>query len=110
MPSKLSLKPNPTLKDLQKYVAEATKERGFKDDVAMVPQRFMLLLEECGEFARAARKTVGMKFAQDTHTADMNEEAADILIVLLGICNMLDIDIEQALHAKEEKNKQRIWQ
>lgn len=108
--SNLSLKENPTLEDLQAYVAEAVKERGFSDKTADVPKRFMLLLEECGEFARAARKTAGMKFAADTRTADLADEAADVLIVLLGLCNMLGIDLEQAVRAKEEKNKQRTWQ
>lgn len=105
--SKLSLKPNPTLADLQAYVAEMVRERGF--DADNVPYRFMLLLEECGEFARAARKRAGGKFAADTHTAELSDEAADVLIILLGLCNMLGIDLEQAVRDKEEKNKQRVW-
>jgi NTP pyrophosphatase (non-canonical NTP hydrolase) len=107
MMNNLSLKDDPTLADLQTYVAEMVKARGFNDDV---PHRFMLLLEECGEFARAARKHVGGKFAADTQTAELDEEAADVLIILLGLCNLLDIDLEQAFRAKEEKNKQRTWQ
>lgn len=106
MASNLSLKSDPTLRDLQEYVAAAVRERGFKDDVG---QRFMLLLEECGEFARSARKQAGLKFADDTHKADAADEAADIFIILLGLCNLLGIDLEQAFRAKEEKNKQRHW-
>jgi NTP pyrophosphatase (non-canonical NTP hydrolase) len=106
MPSKLSLKTKPTLKDFQGYVAELIRERGFSDDV---PQRFMLLFEECGEFAKAARKAVGLKFAADTQTTELAEEAADVFIILLGLCNQLGIDLEQAFRAKEEKNKQREW-
>jgi NTP pyrophosphatase (non-canonical NTP hydrolase) len=105
--SNLSLKDNPTLGDLQRYVTEAVRERGFDSD--NVSLRFMLLLEECGEFARAARKHTGAKFAADTHTADLEDEAADVLIVLLGLCNMLGIDLEQAVRIKEEKNKKRTW-
>lgn len=106
--SDLSLKQQPTLQDLQTYVDAAVRERGFdKDDVA---KRFMLLAEEVGEFAKAARKTAGMKFAEDTSTRDsVDEEAADVLIVLLGLCNMLGIDLEQAFRDKEEKNKKRTW-
>jgi NTP pyrophosphatase (non-canonical NTP hydrolase) len=107
--SQLSLGVNPTLKDLQAYVAAAVKERGFSDQPADVPKRFMLLLEESGEFARAARKVVGMKFAADTHSSELSEEAADIFIILLGLCNLLNIDLEQAFRDKEEKNKQRAW-
>lgn len=105
--SNLHLKSNPTLHDLQEYVAAAVKERGFKDD--RVEQRFLLLLEESGEFAKAVRKNAGLGFAADTKTKEMAEEAADVLIILLGICNMLNIDLEQAFRAKEEHNKTRTW-
>jgi len=105
--SNLALKSKPTLADLQQYVAQAVKERGFTDGVA---ERFVLLFEECSEFARAARKQVGLKSAPDTHTANLTHEAADVLIVLLGLCNMLGIDLEQAFRDKEELNKQRVWQ
>lgn len=105
--SKLSLKPNPTLKDLQEYVAAAVRERGFSEEE--ISQRFMLLLEEAGEFAKAARKQAGMGFAADTKTKELVHEAADVFIVLLGLCNMLGIDLEQAFRDKEELNKQRVW-
>ncbi len=106
--SKLSLKSDPTLKDLQEYVAQAVKERGFDKDT--VEQRFMLLLEEVGEFAKAARGRAGMPFADDTETKEMAHEAGDVLNVLLGICNLLEIDLEQAYRDKEELNKKRTWQ
>jgi NTP pyrophosphatase (non-canonical NTP hydrolase) len=69
----------------------------------------MKLQEELGEFARAARKYTGGKFAADTHTAEVDEEAADVFILLLGLCNLLGIDLEQAFRAKEAKNKKREW-
>lgn len=101
------LKSNPTLQDLQKYVAAMVKERGFEKDT--IEQRFMLLLEESGEFAKAARSHAGMKFADDTKTKELAHEAGDVLIVLLGLCNLLGIDLEQAFREKEEINKQRTW-
>jgi NTP pyrophosphatase (non-canonical NTP hydrolase) len=104
--SKLHLKPNATLADYQQYIREMVAERGFTDDIA---KRFMLLLEESGEFAKAARKTVGMGFAEDTQRKDLKSEAADVFIVLLGICNLLDIDLEEAFLEKEEQNKKRTW-
>jgi NTP pyrophosphatase (non-canonical NTP hydrolase) len=69
----------------------------------------MLLVEEVGELARAARKTAGLGLADDTHTAELADEAADTFILLLGICNMLGIDLEQAFLAKENRNRTRIW-
>lgn len=105
--SNLSIKPNPTLKDLQEYVAKAVKERGFDKD--SVEQRFMLLLEETGEFAKAARRHAGLPFAEDTKTKELAHEAGDVLNILLGLCNLLGIDLEQAYREKEEINKKRTW-
>ena len=105
--SQLDLKKDAKLADYQEYIRAMVVERGFDDET--VQQRFMLLLEEAGEFAKAARKHGGMGFAADTQRRDVAEEAADVFIVLLGLCNMLDIDLEQAFRSKEEKNKKRTW-
>jgi NTP pyrophosphatase (non-canonical NTP hydrolase) len=106
MASKLHLKAQPTVADLQKYVVEMVAERGFRDDVS---QRFMLLFEEVGEFAKAARKHVGLGYANDVHDQNLEGEAADVFIILLGLCNLLDIDLEQAFRDKEAINKKRQW-
>jgi hypothetical protein len=45
--SDLMLPERPTLQELQAYVANAVRDRGF--DQTDVAKRFMLLLEECGE-------------------------------------------------------------
>ena len=104
--SKLHLKENPTLADYQQYVRDMVVERDFKDDV---PNKFMMLAEEVGEFAKASRKRAGMKMASDAAKQDAAGEAADVLVVLLGLCNLMDIDLEQAFRIKEERNKKRVW-
>jgi NTP pyrophosphatase (non-canonical NTP hydrolase) len=104
--SKLHLKEKPTLADMQEYVREMVIERGFHDDVK---NKFMMLIEEVGEFAKASRKHAGMKLASDASKQDAAAEAADVFIVLLGVCNLLGIDLEQAFRDKEERNKQRVW-
>lgn len=96
------------LVSLQAYVAEKAVERGF--DKESVAQKFMLLSEEIGELARAARKTAGIKTDAGMANPDLAEEAADVLFVLLNICNKLDIDLAQAFAAKELKNEKRTWQ
>ncbi|HSW66908.1 MAG TPA: MazG nucleotide pyrophosphohydrolase domain-containing protein [Bacillota bacterium] len=106
MSSELHLKQDPTLGDLQQYVRELVVERGFKDDVA---SKFMLLTEEVGEFAKAARKHAGMGYATDVAPQNVADEAADILIVMLALCNMMGVDLEQAFRDKEERNKLRVW-
>lgn len=106
--SQLSLKDSPTLKDFQEYATAIARERGF--DHETVAERFMLLMEECGELAKAARKSQNIKSDTNSKTYHVDEEAADVFIYLLHICNQLGINLEQAFRDKEEINKQRIWQ
>ena len=105
--SSLQLKDSPTLADLQRYVQDMVIERGFHEET--IAQRFMLLMEESGEFAKAARKAEGIRSADDSKIKELTHEAADVLIILLGLCNMLNIDLEQAFREKEEHNKKRTW-
>ena len=106
--SKLALKQNPTLRDFQTYVADMVKERGF--DKETVPELFMLFLEECGELAKAARKTQKIKKDSGSEVFHLEHEAADVFIYLLDICNHFEIDLEKAFREKEAVNEKRIWE
>ena len=106
--SKLQLKNNPTLKDFHKYVSDMIIERGFEKETT--PEVFMLFLEECGELAKAARKTTNIHTDQNSLKYDLGHEAADVLMYLLQICNRFDIDLEKSFREKEEINKNRTWQ
>lgn len=103
----LSLKKNPELKDFQQYVHDLVKERGFENERA--PELFMLLMEEVGEMAKAARKKSNIKTDENYHTPELALEIADVFIYLLDICNYFDVDLEQAFRDKEEINKKRVW-
>lgn len=106
--SKLHLKPKPTLRDFQKYVAKMVKERGF--DKETIPQIFMLFLEECGEMAKAARKSQKIKSDKNSKEYHLDHEIADVFIYLLDICNHFGVDLEKAFREKEEINKKRVWE
>ncbi|MBN2585390.1 hypothetical protein JXA59_01970 [Patescibacteria group bacterium] len=106
--SKLVLKENPTLKDFQAYAIELIKERGFEEET--IAELFTLFLEECGELAKAARKSQNIKSDANSKVFQVSEEAADVFIYLLHLCNKLGVDLEQAFRDKEEINKQRTWQ
>jgi len=110
-PSKLFLKKQPTLKDFQQYVRDLVEERGFEND--NIPEIFMLLSEEIGEMAKAARKRINMKTNMKTddnsHKPDLELEIADVFIYVLDICNHFDVDLEKAFRDKEEINKKRVW-
>lgn len=72
-------------------------------------KKLVMLMEEVGELSKAVRKTVGMKFTETTKVTDIEEELADVQIVLLGLASLLQIDMFDAVIRKEEKNKKRTW-
>lgn len=95
-----------SLRDIQNYVLEICAERGFAHEPM---NKFVMLTEEVGELAKAYRKSRGMKFSKPTDKLSLDEEIADVLITLLGFANTLDIDVYEALVAKEKKNRKRVW-
>ena len=107
--SKLHLRPNPTLGDLQQYMRDMAAERGFTNQTPL--QTYLLLSEELGELAKCIRKSHGNMAIDSgkTYNLDAASEIADIIIVLTSLANQLGIDMEQAFRAKEEHNKQRVW-
>ncbi|MCK4635998.1 MAG: pyrophosphohydrolase [Candidatus Moranbacteria bacterium] len=105
--SNLNLKENPNLQDFQRYVVDLKKERGFEKET--ISEIFMLLSEEIGEMAKAARKSSGMKVDENSNIPDLGLETADVFIYLLAVCNYFDIDLEKAFRDKEEINKKRVW-
>ena len=108
MESKLHLKEHPELKDYQNYIAEMLKERGF--DGQPIENIFMLFTEECGELAKAARKSNGMHVDGNSDHFEVAHELADVFNYILDIANYFNVDLEQAFRDKEEINKKRIWQ
>lgn len=97
----------PKLQDFQSYVSMVVKQRGFENET--ISDLFMLLLEECGELAKAARKTQNIKTDQSSKTFEIDQEAADVFMYLLEICNRFDIDLEKAFRDKEAINAKRTW-
>ncbi len=97
------------LKHLQNYVKLASSRRGFDNET--VSEKMMLLTEELGELCKAVRKNataVGSDVNSRHHKVE--EEAADVLYVLLDVCNKLQIDAGQSFLKKESINDKRNWE
>lgn len=101
------LKTKPTLKDIQEYVIELEKERGFSEQTVL--QKCLMLGEEVGELFKAIRKQQNIKIDSNSKFGTIDEELADILIFICSIANRNEIDLEKAFRDKEEINKTRIW-
>ena len=103
------LKTEPTLKELQSYLAEVCEERGWTKDSPA--EKFVLFIEEVGELAKAMRKAAGL-YEERAKPRDISleEEFADVLSYLLDLANCFQIDLEQAFRAKERINQSRVWE
>lgn len=104
-----ALLPSMQLKELQTYIGEVIKQRGFSDESAQ--DLMLLMVEEVGELAKALRKFIGLKIDQKKAASytSVEEEIADVFFYLLDLCNVLNIDLFTALKNKELKNEQRFW-
>ena len=98
-----------SLPALQAYVQAVINIRGFGEET---PQDVLLMLmEEVGELAKAVRKTSGLPVdtAKTSQYPQVEAEAADVLILLISLCNTLGIDLLQATIDKEKINATRTW-
>ncbi len=98
---------NPTLPELQAYVARTCRERGW--DRADDLETMLLLVEEVGELARALRDQRGLFQEAGRGQSQVAEELADVLSYLLDLSSRLGVDLEDAFRRKEEINQERCW-
>lgn len=85
------------LKEAQKAVYRNKAEKGF--NVTDVNKEFCLLYGEVAEAYEAYRKKKD----------DLGEELADIAIYLLGLSEILNIDLALEIEKKMEINKEREY-
>ncbi len=100
------LKSNPRLKDLQKYILDVEKDRGFSTDTF---HYCLMMGEEVGELFKAIRKSENQQIAHDSKTGSIKDELADVLIFLCAIANKFGVDLEKAFRDKQEINNNRVW-
>jgi NTP pyrophosphatase (non-canonical NTP hydrolase) len=96
-----------TLTEIQRYVADMEKERGFAD--RGVVAQCLLLGEEVGELFKAVRKSEHLPIGTTSIVGTVDEELADILILVCAVANRYGIDLSSALRRKEEHNEKRVW-
>lgn len=102
------LKPQPTLADVQRFIADVCAERGWNTRTPL--QKMVLMTEEVGEVAKAIRKEEGIGSKKPDNTDHLAEELVDVLNYLCDLANDYNIDLETAFRAKWEKNSTRSWE
>jgi NTP pyrophosphatase (non-canonical NTP hydrolase) len=84
-------------KTLQKDILDNKVTKGF--NTTDMNEEFIHAHEELAEASAAYRKKL----------PDLGEELADVTIYLLGIAEILGIDLEREIVAKMEKNRKREY-
>jgi NTP pyrophosphatase (non-canonical NTP hydrolase) len=102
------LGPDPTLAELQAYVAQLETERGFVSQTVL--DKCLLLGEEIGELFKAIRKSERLLIDETSQVGEVGDELTDVLIYLLSIANRCDVDLETAFRDKEARNHKRTWE
>ena len=99
-----------TLDELQEYIRSVIRIRGFEKQE--IEKTMLLLLEETGELAKAIRKDytdMRIDYKKLNHYTNIENEVADVFIVLICICNKLNINLFDAVYKKETENVTRNW-
>ena len=94
------------LADLQRAISEVRAERGFVTDPVKIQ---VLLSEEIGEIASQIKRLWSVNY-DDFDRSQLEEEIADVFVLLTALANRFEIDIEQAVVRKFfEKDSKRTW-
>lgn len=99
-----------SLNEIQSYIKKVMEVRGFNKEKSS--DKILLLVEEVGELAKAIRKNekkLGIDKTKEYNYSSVESEIADVFIVLLSICDILNIDLLKVFLDKEEENIKRIW-
>jgi len=116
------------LNELATTIHENAKAHGFYDDEKVnIPEKLMLIVSELGEAMEAYRngkmnpniKAFEFMRTQPLYTFDqafrdfvkdyMEDELADVIICLLGLCGYMKIDIEKHIELKMKYNESRPY-
>ncbi|MDR0659392.1 MAG: nucleotide pyrophosphohydrolase [Prevotellaceae bacterium] len=95
-----------TIKEIQQKVDEWIKAYGVRYFNELT--NMALLTEEVGEVARIIARRYGEQLAKPTEEpANLADEMADVLFVLVCIANQTGVDLEQAFAKNLEKKINR---
>ena len=99
-----------SINEIQSYIKKVMEVRGFNKEKSS--DKILLLVEEVGELAKAIRKNekkLGIDKTKEYNYSSIESEIADVFIVLLSICDILNIDLLKVFLDKEEENIKRVW-
>ena len=99
-----------SINEIQSYIKKVMEVRGFNKEKSS--DKILLLVEEVGELAKAIRKNerkLGIDKTKEYNYSSIESEIADVFIVLLSICDILNMDLLKVFLEKDEENIKRTW-
>ena len=99
-----------SINEIQSYIKKVMEVRGFNKEKSS--DKILLLVEEVGELAKAIRKNennLGIDKTKEYNYSSIESEIADVFIVLLSICDILNMDLLKVFLEKEQENIKRTW-
>lgn len=98
-----------SIMEIQSYFKKVLEQRGFNEQT--VEDKMLLLIEEVGELAKAIRKNgkIGIDYGRIDQYDSVESEIADVVIVLISLCNVAEIDLYKVIAEKEKINSKREW-
>ena len=94
-----------TIKEAQERVDVWIKEYGVRYFSELT--NMACLTEEVGELARVIARQYGEQSFKEGERANLSEEMADVLWVLICLANQTGVDLTEALEASIQKKTQR---
>ena len=95
-----------TIKEVQQKIDQWIKDNGVRYFNELT--NTVILMEEVGEVARImARKYGEQSFKDSEEDADLADEFADVLFVLICLANQTGVDLTEALEKNLEKKTER---
>ena len=97
--------PSPSLREVQQKVDEWIRTIGVRyfDELT----NLACLTEEVGELARVMARTYGQQSFKAGESANLADEMADVLWVLVCLANQTGVDLTEAFQKKMEKKTKR---
>ena len=94
-----------TLEELTKLIMDQAKDKGFgtTPEEISVPEKIALI------HAQVSSGYEGYRKKKLTGPWSLEDELAGAIQRIIHLCAVLDLDIEKAMLAKNEKNKTRDW-
>lgn len=102
-----------TLSEWQKAITETAKNSGWHTDDPDIPERLCLIHSEVSEALQEARKhefdPTNIYVGKNGKLEGFPIEIADVVIRCMHLCEMLGIDLEDAIREKNDFNKTRPY-